>query len=388
MKRRFFAVFAVLLALMLATCDLLEPDARNSTPKFTPDGRPLVRLSIGLGNRGVSRTMNQTQAQGIIEIANGDGYYEVAFQDPKSTEIYRKGWRFDDAEGEIEVPPGKYTNANQAILFAGTRVEIGNTGVYDYTLLAIGIISKVDNVPLGSLTSLGPVGAVDGVAEIFPSTTSVEFTLYALESSVNKTNSSFEILGPTTYLVNSKSDNFSTSNKGIDDVVGGGFKFSIPESGYVNSVDDVVTTPATDGLTMDITKNIVGCYTVSVSNNSLYDGVYVEGNNWVHAVNYDDPNKPAVPLVPRFPKQGETIPSDGGFYFNINVASLSDNGHHKVYMEVPVYAIGDSNSPETWYILGGLDNENLDEGTSNSTGGAFLLNVGSLVKIVVKKDGP
>jgi len=389
MKRRFFAVFAVLLVLMLATCDLIEPGAGDNFPRFTDDGRPMVRLTIDLGKKGVSRTMNDTQAQGIVNDPDGDAYFEVAFKDPKpgSTKIYRADWAAGET-GLIAVPMGVYTNANQAILFAGERKETA-PNTYEYTLLAIGIISAIDNIPLGSLTSLGPAGAVDGVAEIFAETVSVTFALNALKSSVNKTSSSFEILGPTSD--NEDNDDFSTSNKGIDSFHGG-FMFTIPGFGYASTIDDSST--ATDGPSMDTDESIVGLYTigygVSANNGSIYDGVYVAGNNWVHAVNYPGLSLSPLVLVTRFPQLGDSIPRDGGFYFNIDVENLTEdqNGLHEVYMEVPVYAISSDNSPIPWYIRGGLDNKVLDEGLAASTGGAFLLNVGGLVGLEIKKTGP
>jgi len=371
MKRRFLAVFAALLALTLTTCDLIEPGARDDQPLFTEDGRPMVRLSISLGNSSSSRAMTKGQAQPIVNAP--DGYYEVAFKDPDpiSSKIYRTHWNHSDNGGEIAVPKGIYTLANQAILFAGRES--------DKTLLAIGIISAIDNVELANILSPGTAN----VAEIFSDTESVTFTLYALESRVtgDKATSSFKILGPTSSAPNTNTD-FSTDHKLIT-TFKTGFEFVVPGSGHENSTDD---SSAVDSSNLDIITNIVGRYTVkygtSANNGSIYDGVIAADDDWVYAVN----NKvagPTLQLETRFPKQGDPIQRDGGFYFNINVKDLGENGIHKVHIEVPVNAIGSGDSPGTWYIRGGLNNTDLDGGLATSTGGAFVLNVGDVANVGV-----
>jgi hypothetical protein len=379
MKRKIFAAFAVLLVVMLATCDLLEPDTRDNEPLFTPDGRPMVRLSIGVGNNGASRAISSAQdPETFVNTANG--YYEVAFLDPESpyTTIYRAAWD-GNKSGTIAVPMGDYTGATKAILFAGRKS--------DKTLLAIGEISEIDNIPLGSLSSLGPAGAVDDVAEIFADTESVTFKMYALESgvTVNKATSSFVIAGPK----KASPGNVDFTAKDIKSYQSGkGFVFTIPDYDYADSEDD---SAAADSSFLDFDTNIVGLYKVkygtTVNDGSLFGGVMVTSNTWVYSVNYSKSSDPTVDFETRFPTQGKTVPIKSGygeFYFNIDLSSLSVNeeGLHKVWIEVPVNAIGSDTTrttPVDWYIRGGLDNEELDGGVAaTSEGGAFLLNVGGL----------
>jgi len=367
MRRRFFVAFTVLLVVMLATCDLFEPAARDSEPLFTDDGRPMVRLSIGLGNKGASRAISSDQDPETF-VNTTDGYYEVAFIDNGT--IYRAEWYGND-EGSIAVPMGIYTGATKAILFAGRDS--------DKTLLAIGIISEIDGDSVAD--DLG------GVAQILADTESVTFQMFALESGVtgNKATSSFFIEGPT----QATPGPVDFTAKPIASYRGDGFVFTIPEHGYTNSVDDSLT--ATDSSLLNKTKNIVGLYKVkygsAINDGSIFDGVIVKDDDWVNAENYSNPTGKTVELVTRFPTQGEAVPINSGygeFYFNIDVEDLSatEDGLHKIWIDVPVCAIGSEDSrssPVTWHIRGGLDNEELDSGNSaTSTGGAFLLNVGGL----------
>jgi len=156
MKRRFFAVFAVLLALMLATCDLLE-EPKDELPLLTPDGRQMVHLSIkvgdNIGNKSVSRALDFTQAKPLVE--GSTGYYEVAFLDVG--DIYR--YRYDMADypdpWDVSVPLGFYKGANKAIVLAG----FVDSSSGDHILLAIGIIQiLVSRVKVQSRNSLSRRG--------------------------------------------------------------------------------------------------------------------------------------------------------------------------------------------------------------------------------------
>jgi len=84
------------------------------------------------------------------------------------------------------------------------------------------------------------------------------------------------------------------------------------------------------------------------------------------------------------PAAGIAVPASGIFDITINTTGITD-GLSQISIEVPVCAIDIANDyPGTWYIRGGLNQHELDEGievnTIGSLGGAVLLGVGAIVE--------
>ena len=123
MKKAIFAGIAVLLALVIFSCEGFDPAQR--IVGYTDDGRPLIELSI---DHTASRALTDTLARA------GISFFEVAFYD--GTDYYRTSWN-RGRSGSIRLPPGVYgLNAEKAILFAGNR--------RDHTLLAVGLLTHID----------------------------------------------------------------------------------------------------------------------------------------------------------------------------------------------------------------------------------------------------
>jgi len=364
MKRKIFAAFAALLAFMLATCDLIEPPsaAKAESPKSTPDGRPLVQLSINVGNNAVNKSVSRALTSNTAT-KNAVNYYEVAFKDPDprgNGKVYRNSWTeasTDPDKAKISVPVGIYADDTYAVLFAGHK-----NGSDEPVLLAVGRITA---------TSEG-----DGELEIIKDvTTSVTFTLLALTNSVStdKDNSTFKIIGPPAYKTETlttliiPSETIETESKTVP-------VFKLPARGHIN-MNDFDHTQSYSG------NDIVGHYKVINSNfggvalartwgftssavASTRDSIYDIGVTVIIRASYPDNTS------------GLYSPIDGDFYFYIDLpAGAGGNSFSKIYIDVPVYAISnnaDHTAPNFWHIYGGTDNETLDEGT-NTTGGAVLL---------------
>ena len=150
MKRKFFAVFAVLIAIMLITCDLVdEPAAKVVGGNLvTPDGRPMARLTINIGDGGVSDD-SLSRAMTLANAKTSD-LFEVAFKDPQTGDIYRSSKPLSaigasDPAWTIDVPYGNYSTADKAIMLAG------KSGT-DKILLAIGKITTGANIDTATAT--------------------------------------------------------------------------------------------------------------------------------------------------------------------------------------------------------------------------------------------
>ena len=360
MKRKFFAVFAVMLVLALATCDSGE------TPTTEGD---MVHLTINVGDVP-NRALTLNQAQGVVNAAGG--FFEVVFKN--SSDVYRSSWDYGTT-GEIDVPAATYTGPTQAVVFAGRKS--------DFTLLAIGVITKVNTTPVSP-------GAA---ATIGTGTTSVTFTLSALLSGVTNTTSSsaFQILGPVSAAPNTDTD-FTTAHKGIGTISGHPF-FYLPAATYTGYVDDSST--ATDATTLNKVGNIVGCYTINCgtagASNSYYGGVIVKTWSVTPATPGADNTANLIndSFIPRYPGTNAAL-ADGEFYFNIKTNTTgAGNGYCQVSLEASVVAIIDQNglvgdvTPVAWKIRGGLNNTTIDNANN---GGAFVLKVGNLISIDINVD--
>jgi len=348
MKRKFFAVFVVLLALMLVTCDLFEqPSATKAElPTHTPDGRPMVRFSINLGNKDVSRALTLAQAQANVD-GMTKGYYEVAFLN--GSDIYRYTYDLahpDPSGWQVAVPEGLYATANEAVMLAGAEIN------GEYVLLAIGHITLVEDSddPTPGYIDFG--------------TSSVTFTLYALKSKVgDMTTPSFEIIGPKSGP-NSQDYSSDYSTIGIlpDDTDTTIPKFIVPSKGSINSGHTAGTA--------EKTHDTIGEYTVECSYPLDFDGLVVADDASYTTEEYDNSGV-EVRIYPIFPDKGDKVessgPDEGKFRFFIDVNSSPVNfGLTQMYVRVVVNAIDTAagavgtGSPVSWIIQSGVDKTEFD----------------------------
>jgi hypothetical protein len=176
------AALVLVLALALSACDGLAPhltrveitrqgDGPPEYTGYTPDGRPLVRLTVTAaavaGEEGTARALNQPLAEAAIN------YYQVAFYDGVNY-YHTAGYKGQTLR--LAVPADTYANTVEnpkaALAVAGHVSAEG-----EKTLLA-----------MGNLTF-----PADGV--ITGSTTNVTFTLTALTTDVKAANdSTFKII--------------------------------------------------------------------------------------------------------------------------------------------------------------------------------------------------
>jgi len=315
---------AVLFTIMLiATCDLLEEPSGavdDDSPRFTPDGRPMVSVTIDLGDGGAGRALIAGNA------SNDSKEFEVVFYDSVGTKTYRANWEPPDTSVTIHVPVGNYAGAENAVVFAGTNE----------TLLAVGSITKINGTPITSLS---------GIAQITAGSNLVTFGLLPLES--------------ISFLIDSAS--------GTDDPALPGYKvFSVPINSSSTGVYVVGGSALTNGAGIMIRDG--AWKSTSITPVPEITG-YVEMGGHVKVTGSSSTGI-IGPLVGNL-----ELP------FDIDTMTVDNpGGYTKIYIDVPVAAINtdpDDNNNETaldWYIRGGLDFETLDSGSNK--GGAVMLKVG------------
>ena len=363
MKKTVFALLAVLLVLMLATCDLFEQPlpAESNLPLVTDDGRAMVELTINVGDGGgTSRALSLAQAAGI-------DYWEVAFRDPgyngtTNTTIYR-GIKPASGTWKIAIPaPASYTGAANAVLLAG---KSGSPNI----LLAIGVITLVTDSGAGNNTT----GAIT------MTTDSVTFTLSALRSSFDATNvvdSSIRLMGPTTV----NSTNYTTviqsepANAGVNEYP----KLPVPAHGHTSAMS-----PPGAIATDIIVRYTVHCGAVSGAVGSKvgaadanFAGLVVANTTAYSTVAYNSSGVVAQ-VTPFAPAANAAVPTTGIFDFFVDVSTTSADGLTQMYIKAPVYALGSGNAPTAWVIQNGLNNAAYEDLLASDPAGAlFLLDVG------------
>ena len=357
MKRAIFAVIIVTLALLVVTCDLLPPPtgalgaAIGSEPGF-------VTLSIAIGDSGDrARALSKDQAQA----STGVNHYEVVFS--TSAKTVRAGSTIANVgTWKITVPIADYDGSpNKAVLFAGHLDDKGNANPADdeYTLLAIGEIT--------SITSAGTATA--GATEVRINTTAVSFTLSAITSGLaSKTDI-------TTNEATAKvASSFTIKNSSSDDE----YLLKVTPSIVIDT--DPETYPV---FKMAINESgLIGTYTFNIPNPKI---------NYVYLG--------ATPTLPTVTSEAVVVGANTGTALTLankasaisgdvinvtfDITSGPTTGYSKIFIAVPVKAINDNSdngTPISWYIRGGLDNENIDEG-GDSAGGAVLLDLVDGVEI-------
>jgi len=361
MKKILFALLAVLFTIALvATCDIFEPaldDVEDDSPQFTPDGRPLVRVTIDLGEEGISRalipgnasTVTDTSRALISEKASpSTDIYEVVFKDPQGGTIYRSV--FNGSTTQLKIPANvDYQGASNAVVFAGKN----NTPDNNYTLLAI-----------GRITSIGTTNIGTGAAAVIPEGTGiiVTFTLETLTSHVGTSGTSFAIT--------------NSSNVNVPGAVDG----TIPPDIYVFPLPDSGT-------------GYRATYTITGGLATNFGGVMVNGSQSTTLVKATGVSEIGNDVYKEFDgtvtfkstlSDGSSMTS-GSIPFDITIGTVTTPGYAKFSLDLPVVAISNNSgttginttpvSAGNWRIRGGLQNSALDVDPP-SDGGAVMLKVG------------
>jgi hypothetical protein len=304
MKKTLFAILALLFTIVLiATCDLLEEPSGvvdDDSPRFTPDGRPMVRVTLDLGNGGASRALIASYAEEDTKD------YEVVFLDSTTQQIYRRQWSKPTTSVTLSIPVGDYAGADKAVVFAGTS----------NTLLAVGRISSIG-------TEL-----VTDHAQINEGNNYVTFTLHRLESYGGTSDThSFSIVGGG-----------STTKETIDDSF---FAFEVPSS----------------------SNSITGQYKIYGSALTNYEGIRIK-ESWSSSSSTAFTTSSIAKLEgdvtvngPATYNSSDKLPQDGNLTFTIDTSNVEEPGYSMIYINVPVLAINGSSStdnnsiiPGEWYI--------------------------------------
>jgi len=352
MKKTIFALFAVVLVLSLATCDLLDESlARGVDDSLVPDG--MASLSINIEGAGAIRALNTSQA---TDSTYGVDYYEVVFT-LDGTNFYQAEFGTSGLPtAKIKIPIGNYGGTTgKAVMFAG----INGT---DKILLAVGIISKLTD-------GTGDTAITPGAnAQISTSTTGVTFKLTALKSAVNNNKDGANV---SSFLITST--NYSSATIGIQtlNTAPNYPVFPVPPAG-----DSEVAT---------------GHYSIDIAN---YAGVYL--SSWSTAKTAYTADSPYSGITT--PVLAETSLTTAGllsaspeFTFTINVSSLTPttgNGLCQVSIDATVYPLSPTakktftaaaSALNSWHIYGGIDKSKPDgiaNGNGIVDGGAVILAVG------------
>jgi len=371
MKKTLFALFAVLLASFLATCDLLEPfsDTDDDPPDSAKDGMATLRINVKDG--GIVRGLNSGNAKQGNGAAN---YYEVVFK--KGTEYYQVAFdasSTNQTDREITIPIANYdvnTNRNNdAVIFGGFKDTNG-----DYILLGVGTI----------YSTAGGSGAGTN-ANITKDTTGVTFSLTALKNDVGSANSTFEITGPTKHVVNNHWS-YATNKSNIPKASNGVPLFPIP-----GTLSGVSSGFRSGGYTNPDTRGegtITAKYSVNIPARS--DAVILQ-SDWTATDITSQVSLPEASIgggtvtctrcydpETKGTTTGAALQATSTFTFDIDVQSVTVDGLCAVLIDATVYALSPTHktgSTLTWHIRGGTSKTIPDDGSGN--GAAVVLAVGT-----------
>lgn len=361
-----FPALAVLISFALITCDGFGgPDGEQI--EYTEDGRPLIELTINpAGGRALTANITKGSAD----------YYEVAFFD--GTNYYRTSWFYSQI-GKIKIPPGDYAGAGKAVLFAGNSA--------DFTLLAVGIISKVDDVTATGNNILATTKSV--TFQLVPFTTNVHDKVLqdpgtATADPVKKeTSTTFIITAPT------GTSGYATEVKYALNAANG--DNPLPTAKFEGQNIPVYLVPKSDttikasfliGLNGEYTDNTAGSptnfatYAPGIKVKEIWDGKVKSVGLLIAGAGTGEDKPVAVDAEITLPLQNTNFPANGTVTMDITTGAI--DGLARLSIEIPVCAINNTASnPITWYIRGGLSNHLPDAGaTVYSTGGAVVLGVG------------
>lgn len=396
----------LLTALVLYTCGLSPPnDLKNEDEHFTDvvyseDGKTVTIYLNGYAPVPANRSLTQSLAK------HGHDFFEVAFMCskdgvPANYIIARGSWELGQPAGvngvfrgvDYGTPISSTLSADEgtAILFVGKKTRTINSGVenIDRTLLAVGSLSAVDNVP--------------GATMITSTTTSVSFAVNALKAGTNK------VAGASSFQTNAR--NTATGWGGVGtytDVSDFSIKYYLFPVFVVKSDDEIFTE-----------------YTLGVQSttNGLSFDTYRRGIVIGPGANrYPAPIKPHFTMSDAIDGSALEFTSDDFLFWNpISPALITLNNNYTANdqfenpiryildtagapnrsifsfaFEIPVYALSSAPSADQtpaclWWIRPGYDKylSELDDGKGGS-GGAVLIGIGDVsqfggYKLVIKK---
>jgi len=360
MKRKFIALFAVLLVLMLATC--------SSDESVTEEG--MVTLSINVVNAGgASRALTAGLGAAAADT------YEVVFVSGLTPTYYQAAWT-GSTGNSITIPTGTYADETKAILFAGKSNANG-----ERTLLGVGTLTGT--TPSTSTT-------------INSTTTAVTFTVNSLVNAVSTTaaSSTFQITGPDeddidelNYVTGDLTDftpaiptTTATPNYPV---------FRVPAKGYPAPSSATKKISATYKINTIPYPTVVRVKTAAWSVGGTADPISVGSETGITGVTFS-PTSPTLTA-------GAAITSPLTLAFDIDVSNASGNGLFGLLIDVEVcaytnaggikkasnsYTGGASDYTETWTIRGGSDLTTADGLATPGNGAAVLLAVGTHGKFV------
>jgi hypothetical protein len=348
MKKAFIFGIAAFFALAVFSCNIPQDEITTSNVVgYTDDGRAIVDLELGVGLSDNSRALHKVLAKAAAD------FYEVIFFD--GTDIYRTSWR-EGRTARLKLPAATYSGAtNYAYIFAG-RYE-------DMMLLGVGTIAN--HYEAGA-----PGTAVPG-AVIGTNTVKVDFTVTALETDVNATQTGVgaSTFQPGTWSVQTIKVNdmnipvfmFPANNTGDDTAT---FNITCATAGllgqivYSGDAPKYVTKPyawpdSRDDLPIDLAS--VNFPTDVTSTYTANDPV-------------DFPIKLEIVTNP-----DDVVTGKGGLcLFGIEIPVL-------LKTNAPA-ANGSAAAAKTWYLKGGLNNILLDMGKAQTgMGGAILIGSGNVL---------
>jgi hypothetical protein len=355
MKKAIFLGLATLLALVVFSCgDFAKPAVdEDDGPRvmYTEDGQKLVRLDIGF--KGNGRALTDNMARVATE------RYEVAFSD--GTNVYRTSWA-DGERGRLWVatapaPTGidYAAGGNSAILFAGYS---------NGTLLAIGELSAVDNVP--------------SVTAITDDSRSVTFTLTPLTNAIHSENAA------TVPLPSASTFKITVLSPVLPGYIFTNALPAFPKAEINELKYPVYELPINTTATATYTLTGLPTAGIVIAAKPRVIPKLIEVPGYYRAMDvtgfFDPALDPAAAALPAKP-----LPAPP---WNLTLNTLTNEGLIKICFEIPVYAISKDTGwneltgvadvkPGTWYIRGGISNTTLDAGKSrDSDGGAVLLGIG------------
>jgi hypothetical protein len=325
------ALFALPLAALCCVLSCLNPVAvdKDEPVEYTADGRPLINVSLKTtrgGGGGAARSLTPELAQA------GPNFYEAVFVDPLDpATYYRTAWHKGQT-AKIKVPTGNYGGVDKAILLAGRS---------DGRIL----------LATGELTAANGGGSD---TDIQADTTSITFTLTALECVIDDTAASgFQITTPPnsggTTKINGRTIPY----------------FNVPKNDATVQAKLTVTgVPAAAG----------PIYPLKLKGKSILTSVG-------YATELDRPASVEAPVGTGIPADtGVTLDGDSGASLKqdvtLSLKTSNTDGWCALAVDVPLSAYVTTNNHDVWHLRSGINYTQLDYGAA-SPGGMTLLRVGN-----------
>jgi len=314
MKKAIFFGFAALVMLAVLSCEIDEQKDRQNGI-ITLNGPEITR----------GRALDGPIAEAVTN------FYEAAFQRVSDSKIIRATWDYAQ-RGRIYLEPGDYT----LILMAG-RIVLG-----DKILLGVGQATGIDGG--GSVSTDVPLQVT-----IEASTTDLYFTAYPLMNDINgAADSTFKT-------------EITTFPFPIEQYIDDGYGNSIP----VFPINRGATTTAAWKFGLGALPDASGDKI-----NVFGPSILVTGTPAINDV--------AININPKLIDAsftGLTLGTALTGTFNMSFTAPNAAGMVQISLNVPVVAIANTDKPVIWYIRGGLNNGELDngKGSANKSGGAIAL---------------